>query len=154
MNRARALLLALPLAACGTVVDVEALGDEYSILDYESWGAPVDVTGKAPGHADSYRRIYANALARDGMQTFYLGYQEGSMFVKEVRDNNNGEPGDLRYIAVMRRIGTPSQALEDKGGWLYTMAPTAADTEKEHDFCWSRCHVAAPYNGAWYDYRE
>lgn len=144
----RSLFFAALLAGCGVEVDVEP------VIGYEAWGPPVDVTGKAPGHADSYRRIYANDLARDPMQSFILGYQEGAIFVKEVRDNNNGQPGDLRYIAVMRRIGQPTAALEDKGGWLYTMADTAEDTEKEFDFCWSRCHVAAPYNGAWYDYRE
>ena len=144
MKRAALLLL----ASCGIAVDVEP------VTDYESWGPPIVVTGKAPGHADSYRAIYANDLARDSMQSFVLGYQEGSIFVKEVRDNNNGQPGDLNYVAIMRRIGQPTKAFEDKGGWLYTMADTAASEEKEFDFCWSRCHVAAPYNGAWYDYRE
>jgi hypothetical protein len=136
------------LAACGIEVDVEP------VVGYESWGTPIIVTGEAPGHADSYRAIYLNDLARDGTQSFLLGYQEGSIIVKEIRDNNDGQPGDLRYIAVMRRIGTISKSFENKGGWLYTMASDASATEKEFDFCWSRCHVAAPYNGAWYDYRE
>lgn len=140
-----ALLL---VAACGVEVDVEPIGD------YKLWGPPVVVTGKAPGHADSYRAVYANDLARDAEQSFRLGYQEGSIFVKEIYDNNNGEPGKLRYIAVMRRIGPVKKALEDKGGWLYTQAADATATEKEFDLCWSRCHIAAPYNGAWYDYRE
>lgn len=135
-------------AACGTAVDVEP------VLDYETWGPPIVVTGEAPGHADSYRAIYANDLARDPEQAFVPGYQEGAIIVKEIRDNNNGAPGDLRYVAIMRRIGPVTQAFEDKGGWLFTMASDVRATEKEFDFCWSRCHAAAPYNGAWYDYRE
>lgn len=141
-------LALLVLAGCGTAVDVEP------VTDYLTWGEPVVVTGKAPGHADSYRAIYANDLARDAAQSFYLGYQEGSIFVKEIRDNNDGQPGDLRYVAIMRRIGVVEKALENKGGWLYTMASDVDSEEKEFDFCWSRCHVAAPFNGAWYDYRE
>lgn len=136
------------LAACGIAVDEEPVGD------YQSWGPPVIVTGKAPGHGDSYRAIYANDLARDPLQSFYLGYQEGAIFVKEIRDNNDGQPGDLRYLAIMRRIGPVTKALQDKGGWLYTRANDVSATEKEFDLCWSRCHLAAPYNGAWYDYRE
>jgi hypothetical protein len=141
-------LALLALAACGTAVDVEP------VLDYQSWGPPTIVTGEAPGHADSYRAIYINDLARDGTQSFVLGYQEGSIIVKEIRDNNNGAPGDLRYVAIMRRVGEISKALENKGGWLFTQASDVTATEKEFDLCWSRCHVAAPYNGAWYDYRE
>nr|MBA3502058.1 hypothetical protein [Deltaproteobacteria bacterium] len=45
-------VLLLLLAACGVEVDVEP------VVGYESWGAPIIVTGKAPGHADSYRAIY------------------------------------------------------------------------------------------------
>ena len=141
------LLLTLA-AGCGMAVDVEP------IVDYKSWGAPIIVTGEAPGHADSYRAIYVNDLARDPTQSFVLGYQEGSIIVKEIRENNDGQPGDLRYLAIMRRIGSVTKSFENKGGWLYTKASEEGATEKEFDLCWSRCHVAAPYNGAWYDYRE
>jgi hypothetical protein len=147
-------ILALLFAfGCGQAVDDEILRD-YPIAGYEAWAHRVDVTGKAPGHADSYRIIYANDLAVDPTQSFRLGYQEGAIFVKEIRDNNGGMPGDLRYIAVMRRVGEIEEALENEGGWLYTQASDVNATEKEFAFCWSRCHVAAPYNGAWYDYRD
>ena len=141
------------VAACGVPLDddIAPIPADYQTL----WGPPVVVTGEAPGHADSYRAIYANELARDSMQSFDRGYQEGAIFVKEIRDNNDGEPGDLRYVAIMRRIGPPPKnALEDQGGWVYTQANDIDEEEKQFDFCWNRCHAAAPYNGAWYDYRE
>jgi hypothetical protein len=137
----------LLLAGCG-----EELMDgvtPYEQLDYKSW-KQIQVAGDAPGH-EGFRTIYANDLARDPAQSFLNGYQEGSIFVKEVF--NDAARSDLRHVAIMRRIGPVEKALADEGGWYYTEAP-AGDPEQHFDFCYRRCHVAAPYNGAWFDYRD
>lgn len=55
---------------------------------------------------------------------------------------------------TMRRVGPIDRALVDDGGWLFTDADEPKGPETHFDFCWARCHVAAPYNGAWYDYRR
>lgn len=137
----RSLFALLVLGGCAQSVDVEP------ITDYQSWYS-IEVTGNAPGHSNSVRKIYVNPTAREA-GPFHIGYPEGSIFVKEVYELS----GELRYTAFMRRIGDVERALEDEGGWLYTEDSGAGTEEKHFDFCWSRCHVAAPYNGAWYDYR-
>jgi hypothetical protein len=143
----RALPLIL-LAGCIRVpIDQEGPGD------YTTWKR-VDITVSAPGHENSYRIIYINDLAADPAQSFVFGYQEGSVLVKEVRDDAGGVPGDLRYVAMMRRIGPVERALEDDGGWLFSESHVPNGPEETAAFCWQRCHVSAPYNGAWYDYRR
>ncbi len=143
------LLLALTVLAvgCSEAVSPEPLGD------YTTWKR-IDVTGEAPGHGDTYRIIYANDLATDPSSTLYLGYQEGSIIVKEIRELDAGEPGALKYVAIMRRIGRVSTALDDQGGWLFSQSKQPNRAETHTDRCWNRCHVAAPFNGAWYDYRQ
>ena len=121
----------------------------FDQLGYESWKKTF-VQGDAPGHT-GFRIIYVNDLARDPMQSFVLGYQEGSIFVKEVF--NDAAHTDRRHVAVMRRIGPVGNALENEGGWYYTEAK-GDGPEQYYDFCFRRCHVAAPYNGAWFDYRD
>jgi hypothetical protein len=140
-------LLCIVAAGCAEAPDVEPLGD------YTQWKR-LDVTGPAPGHGDTYRIIYANDLAVDPAWALRLGYQEGSILVKEIRNNDDGQPGDLRYVAIMRRTKPIVTALENQGGWLFTESDEPEGAEKEPSFCWNRCHVAAPYNGAWYDYRQ
>lgn len=120
-------------------------------LDYKGW-KQTQVHGEAPGHA-GFRTIYANDLARDATQPFVYGYQEGSILVKEVYNDDGGVRGDLRHIAVMRRIGPVTRTLEDDGGWYFTEAK-GGGPEEHFDFCFRRCHAAAPYNGAWLDYRD
>ncbi|MFN0249685.1 MAG: cytochrome P460 family protein [Kofleriaceae bacterium] len=142
----RALVLLL-VAGCAADLDVEPLGD------YTQWKR-IDVTGPAPGHGNTYRVIYADPLAADPAWPLRLGYQDGSILVKEIRDNVDGQPGDLQYVAIMRRTKPIVTALEAQGGWLYTESDEPGGPEIEPSFCWNRCHVAAPYNGAWYDYRR
>ncbi|MDQ3341166.1 MAG: cytochrome P460 family protein [Myxococcota bacterium] len=138
----RALVFCL-MMGCG-----EPLRDEVTPvteLDYKAW-KQVHVEGDAPGHT-GFRTIYANDLARDPTQAFVDGYQEGAIFVKEVF--NDAARTDRRHVAVMRRIGDP----DDDGGWYFTEAK--GDGPEEHyDFCFRRCHAAAPYKGAWFDYRD
>jgi len=143
----RSLLVVGLLAACSEPVDPEPLGD------YTTWKR-LDVTGEAPGHGDTYRIIYANDLAADPDWTLEKGYQEGAILVKEIRDDSDGTPGDLRYVAIMRRIGPVATGLEREGGWLFSSSTTPNGSETHSAACWNRCHVASPYNGAWYDYRK
>jgi hypothetical protein len=135
------------LAGCTSDADVPPLGD------YTTWKR-LDVTGDAPGHTNSYRIIYANEIAANPAQGLFLGYPEGSVLVKEVRDNDSGAPGDLRYLAVMRKVRPVTRALDDEGGWMFTETDGPNGSEQSFGFCWGRCHAAAPYNGAWYDYRR
>jgi hypothetical protein len=143
----KSALVVMLVAGCAADLDVEPLGD------YTQWKR-LDVTGPAPGHGDTYRIIFANDLAADSAWSLRLGYQEGSILVKEIRNNDDGQPGDLRYVAIMRRTKPIVTALEEQGGWLFTQSDEPNSAESEPSFCWSRCHVAAPYNGAWYDYRQ
>ena len=145
--RPRALATAAAaLVACAAPVDPPPLGD------YTAWKR-LDVRGPAPGHGDSYRVIYANPIAADPDQDFVEGYAEGAVLVKEIRDDAGGAPGALRYVAIMRRDPF-DPALEADGGWLFTQADEPGGAEVRPSFCWSRCHAAAPYAGAWYDYRR
>lgn len=148
-------LLALLAGACTEDVTAPPLGD------YRSWKR-IDTWGELPGHGDSYRIIYVNDVALG-----YAGgaYPEGSVVVKEVRRRGEPEvahpdrstPGDLSYIAVMRRLGPAPRGLEDEAGWLFSQIREPADDgtggdEVYRSLCWNRCHVAAPYAGAFLDY--
>jgi hypothetical protein len=144
--RAARVALAVALAACAAPVSPEPLGD------YTGWKR-FDVTGPAPGHGDTYRVIYANAVAVDPAQSFLDGYADGAVIVKEIRTDAGGQPGELRYLAIMRReLSDPS--LAGDGFWLFTQADSAEAAESAPSYCWRRCHQAAPYAGAWYDYRQ
>ena len=141
-------MITLVLAAsCKVAVSPEPLGD------YTSWKR-VDVTGEAPGHGDTYRIIYANDIAADPTAPLYVGYAEGSIIVKEIYANDAGEPGVLKSVVIMRRIGSVMTALENQGGWLFSESQISHGAETQSDTCWNRCHVASPYNGAWYDYTK
>ena len=141
------MALVLLVASCKVAVNPEPLGD------YTTWKR-FDVTGEAPGHGDTYRIIYVNDIAADPASPLYVGYPEGSIVVKEIHSNDGGEPGALKYVAIMRRIGTVDTAFQNQGGWLFSESDVPNGSEKHSDTCWNRCHVAAPYNGAWYDYRK
>jgi hypothetical protein len=141
------LLLAVLLPGCAEPFEGPPLPD------YSAWKR-LDVTGDAPGHTNSYRIIYANEIAADPAHTLYLGYPNGSILVKEVRDDDGGAPGALRYLAVMRKDRAVTRALDDEGGWTFTETDGPTGPEQRFGFCWGRCHAAAPYNGAWYDYRR
>jgi hypothetical protein len=134
------------VTACAEPVSPEPL------CDYTGWKR-LDVQGPAPGHGDTYRIIFANPIAADPDQEFLDGYADGAVLVKEIRDNDDGSPGALRYVAIMRR-GRFDSALAEDGGWLFTQADEPGGAEVRPTYCWNRCHAAAPYAGAWYDYRR
>lgn len=139
------------LAGCPEAVSPEPLGD------YTAWpmmgGTTFTVRGQVPGHGDTVRVIYANATAV-GASSISPSYPLGSVIVKEIRENDNGQPGALRYTAIMRRDREVETGLEAEGGWLFTDLRPDSPQENYFGLCWARCHVAAPYNGAFYDYRR
>jgi hypothetical protein len=152
------LLLAICIlsAACGETVDPAGLP---SIEGYETW-TEWDFTYPIPGHGDSYRKIFINPVAR----SYPHGgrYPLGSVLVKEIYDKTaDGMPGDLRYIAVMRKVEDPYDFVEDgpevdapvEGGWVFTQIK-GGTTETHLDLCWGQCHKQAPYDGAWFDYGQ
>ena len=138
--------LLLVLAGCAQAIDPEPLGD------YTRWpdegGQLITVRGNAPGHSDSVRLIYVDPIAADPTHTLAGGYLPGARIVKEIYADDDGVIGALRYVAIMRRTGGTTD-----GGWLFSETPEPNGAEHTAAFCWARCHVAAPYLGAWYDYR-
>lgn len=124
----RRLAVLAAVAACAAPVDVAPPGD------YTAW-ARLTATGPAPGHGDTNRVIYANDVAR----TFTGGrYPDGTIVVKEIYEGDA-----LAYLAIMRRLD---------GDWLFTRAASPGGEEIARDSCWTTCHVAAPYDGAFLDY--
>jgi hypothetical protein len=151
MNRTALLLLVVVTACAAEPADVPAIGD------YQQWKS-FETYGHAPGHGDTYRIIFANDLAetyRDPLMPLpanEVGYPEGTAIVKEVYDRNaDGTPGSLRVIEFMRRIGT---SKADQLGWVFTAASKPGASETVQDFCFRRCHLSAPFDGAWFDYNK
>lgn len=147
MTKPLLLTALLCASACtGTTVDTSGL---ESVDGYAEWDQ-FETQGPAPGHGDTYRLIYTNFLAR-----YYAHagrYPLGSVIVKEVHDNADGSPGDLRYIAVMRKLSEAPADAELQGGWLFTMTSEPGGEEVYDPGCWDRCHAQAPVDGAWFDY--
>lgn len=143
------VLLALGAGACNELVDTTALPP---IDGYTSWYR-VDSTGRVPGHGDTYRIIYANDVAH---AFGHAGsYQEGSVLVKEIRYlDDTGLPGDIRYIAVMRKLAEAPPGGELQGGWQFTRFQALGDDEIQGTTCWNQCHVQAPLDGTWFDYGQ
>jgi len=138
----RFAVIAVLVGGCAEDVSPEPLGD------YTQWPGMLVVSGNAPGHTNSVRVIYTNDLASDPLRSHVV--PQGAIIVKEVREDDGGQPGALRYVGIMRKVGGPT---ETDGGWLFSESKTPGGSEVHYDWCWSRCHVAAPYNGAFYDYR-
>lgn len=149
-----AILAAVLVAGCSESISPPPLGD------YTAWDQFV-FDGPAPGHGDTHRVVYVNPLARCGLPTctpgapvgpVYLTPPEGAAIVKEIYEE---EGGALRYVAIMRRLTSETPAaLTEEGGWLFSSSDTPGGDEIYRELCWARCHVAAPYNGMFYNYRQ
>jgi hypothetical protein len=155
MTTARLSLLLLLAAGCGegTVVDVEPVP-----ADYTEWFR-LDSVGPVPGHGDTYRIIYANDQARTRGTTVVGTYPQGSIIVKEVHERDGDQPGDLKYIGIMRMLAAAPSGAElhsltgDDEGWLFTYLADGIDSDEEYrSSCWGACHQAAPIDGTFYDY--
>lgn len=134
-------------SGCPQTVDTSGL---QPLDGYEDWYR-LDSTGEVPGHGDSYRIIYANDIARSFAHAGR--YPSGTVIVKEIRDmTEDGGPGDLRYLGVMRKLGIAPPGGEIQGGWQFTIFGELGDAEKQGATCWNRCHIQAPIDGAWFDY--
>jgi hypothetical protein len=146
MMRTLLFAFAISLGAGCTVVDTSDLDP---IDDYTTWFS-IETSGKLPGHGDTVRVMYINDTARSYPHTGE--YPLGSVIVKEVRENDDGNPGPLNYLAIMRRLdeAPPSGTLE--GGWLFTRSSELGADEIQGFTCWKKCHVQAPYVGTWFDY--
>lgn len=135
------------LLGCGTAVDPAGLP---SIVGYQSW-EHVDVTGRAPGHAGTFRTIYFNEVAR----TFPHGgrYPVGSVLLKEIRKEQASDPID--YMAIMRKVGDEATtgSAPTNGGWIFSELRDGAE-EVHKDSCWANCHRQGPFDGAWFDHGE
>ena len=149
MKNLACILLFLPLIACGEAIDPDSL--PVSIEGYEDWERIEPLLGPVGGHADTYRIMYRNEVAKG-----YTGageYPLGTAIVKEIYelDGDDGK-GAFLYAAVMRRIdGEEHPGLPLNGGWLFTQIKDG-DDEIQNDSCWESCHRAAPYLGAFFDH--
>lgn len=141
-----ATILLLLLGACGDTIDTTGLAP----LDgYRDWTA-FELTGEVPGHGSGRRVVYVNDVGR--MYTHAGRYRPGTVIVKDIFESEDGT-GEPDYISVMRKIAGDDPAAEGlplDGGWLFTLIEDG--DEVYYDFCWARCHQAASYDGAWYDY--
>ena len=167
--RGSLMLLVVVAGACseGTVVEVEPVP-----ADYADWFR-IEAAGPVPGHGDSHRIIYANDLALLRGQTVrsptnpdqllrYDTYPVGTIIVKEVHERDGDQPGGLRYIGVMRMLdqsdvpsGAELHKLTGGIGWLFTYLSDGIDGSEEYrSSCWDECHVAAPIDGAFYDFGQ
>jgi hypothetical protein len=148
----RTIVPLLLVAACSGQAVTEP---PIPAAEYQTW-YPIVTWGELPGHSgDTYRKIYANPVAR----TYEGGqYPEGTILVKEIHDLDMStgvpSPGALQYVAIMRRLGQPPAGLSDEGGWLFSYTDTPGGSETRESYCWSACHVDAPYHGAWLDYSK
>lgn len=135
----RAALLALAAAACTEAVDAPPLGD------YTTWpqGRDLEIRRRATPATAASASIYVNDVARTAGPT-----AKDAVLVKEVRDDDGGALGALRYVAIMRKLRAgPDPA--DEGGWLFSQADTPGGAERHSDLCWRRCHAQAPLAGVW-----
>ena len=146
MRHAVVLTAALALVASAgcTVVDTSELP---SIDRYVDWYS-IETTGAVPGHGDTYRIMYVNDIARSYPHAG--DYPLGSVIVKEMLDNDDGNPGSLRYLAIMRRLEEAPEGGKIEGGWLFTRSSELGADEIQGFTCWKKCHVQAPYAGAWF----
>jgi hypothetical protein len=151
MRALATLILLFPIigaSACGSPVDTDGLDP---IDDYTTWERRVDAVGPVGGHGDSYRIMYANERAEEF--TGAGGYPRGSVIVKEIRAIDSGEtPGDIRYLAIMRKLGEAPPGGELFNSWMFTRANDIDSEETSNARCFKTCHQAAPLDGTFLDW--
>jgi len=143
-------LAGLVLGACFPSVEIDPneLPANVSIEGYEQWSS-FEVDGPAPGHGETQRILFRNDVARAYAHGGF--YPDGTVIVKEIRDPvTDDELGDLRYLAIMRRIDDPPDGVPTDEGWLFTDLRDGSEVQKE--LCWASCHRQAPYQGAFFDH--
>ena len=145
----RLVLIAL-LAGCAETVDPEGLP---SVADFDQWHQ-VELRGEVPFHGDGCRWVWVNDVGR---AYGHAGkYKPGTVFVKQIWEHGECGDGDADYTSVMRRIAWEDPVAEGlplQDEWLFTdIVGEPGDAEEHYEYCWLRCHRAAPWNGAWYDY--
>lgn len=156
----RAALLALLVAGCvpgQESFDPTSIG---SIAGYTAWTYGGYFTDPVPGHGDSVRDVYVNDVGAG--YTHGGRYPVGTILVKEVQAKvvMDGQPsaGDMKYIAVMRKLGPDGRApVPIEGGWVFSFldgGATPGGEETYWDLCWATCHRQAPVDGAFFDYGE
>jgi hypothetical protein len=150
----RLTLLLLLAAGCAEQIDPPA---GFEIDGYRTWALVAERYGAIPGHGDSYRTIFANDVARSHPRGGSR-YEIGTILVKEIAADVTDasgfhSAGDLRYLAIMRKVGDDTD-LPTFHGWLFTTAGDAGADEKHLDSCWQTCHKAAPFDGTWHEYGE
>jgi hypothetical protein len=143
---ANSLVVLAAIAGCTSdPLDIEPVGDYSGWKQFATWG-------QTPGHGDTYRIIYANPAAETFDRVNVGEYPVDSVVVKEVYERIGNGPGALQIVEIMRRAN--DKAYEGSGGWLFSDAETPSGPETEKTFCWRRCHQAAPFAGAWFDYSK
>jgi hypothetical protein len=143
----RAIVPLLLLAACGTEIDPAGLP---SIEGYPTWRKFAELETDIPGHPNSIRPIFVNEVASE----YPHGgrYPLGTVIVKEIWGREApGRRGDLRYVAIMRKVGEGAP-VPTNDGWLFTQLVDGVETQ--HELCWRTCHKAGPWDGAWFDYGD
>lgn len=142
---------AAALIGCGEPLDSEDLAILPSIDGYTSWTRR-ELQGFAPGHGLSFRRIYVNDVVESRPATG--SFPVGSVIVKEIYalSGTSGAPapGELRYIAIMRRPDSAA-GLKLDAGWLFTRRNDGG-TETRGATCFSSCHQQAPQDGVFLTY--
>jgi len=142
---AACIAASIPATGC-TVVDTSELDP---IDDYTDWSS-IETSGAIPGHGDTVRVIYVNDVARSYPHAGE--YALGSVIVKEIHENDNGNPGALNYLAIMRRLDEAPDGGKIQGGWLFTRTSELGADEIQGFTCWKKCHVQAPFAGTWFDH--
>jgi len=139
-RRVLAALVLVGASACTEAVTVEPLPSS----EYRTWSS-VAVTGKVPGHGDTYRLIYYQPRSSPGAFTL------GDALVKEVYDEEGGPLSKVYFMRFTKPLAD-QYGYEDEGGWLFTETTELDGEERYNSICWRTCHAAAPYRGVWLNY--
>jgi hypothetical protein len=142
--------LAGTVVGCSETLDAADLAALPSIDGYTGW-KHYETQGFAPGHRESFRRIFVNTAVEQTPAG--AAFPVGSIILKEIYElagtPERPAPGSLRYRAIMRRPADAPHGLTLDGGWLFTSRN--GDTERRVSTCWSSCHAQAPRQGVFLD---